>query len=98
LAQFKEIVTVNGILRRLKDAARGKRHEKWRKKLLVSPSRQRSSTPVCFGQGFFLAKNNVTTVEHSPYSPDLTPSDFYLSPSIEIIIKGRRYCDAANII
>jgi hypothetical protein len=47
---------------------------------------------------FFLAKNNVTTVEHSPHSPDLTPSDFYLSPSIEISIKRRRYCDATITI
>jgi hypothetical protein len=25
-----------------------------------------------------LAKNNVTTLEHPPYSPDLIPVDFYL--------------------
>jgi len=28
----------------------------------------------------FVAKNNVTTLEHPPYSPDLEPSDFYLFP------------------
>jgi len=26
----------------------------------------------------FLAKNNVTTLEHPSYSPDLIPADFYL--------------------
>jgi len=27
---------------------------------------------------FFLAKNNVTTLEHLPYSPDLPEVNFYL--------------------
>jgi transposase len=26
----------------------------------------------------FLAKSNVTTLEHPPYSPDLAAADFYL--------------------
>jgi hypothetical protein len=33
--------------------------------------RQCSSTPVGFGQGF-LNKNNVTTLDHLPNSPDLS--------------------------
>ena len=28
----------------------------------------------------FLAKNNVTMLEHPPYSPDLAVVDFYLFP------------------
>jgi len=28
----------------------------------------------------FLAKNNVTALEHPPHSPDLGPADFYLFP------------------
>jgi transposase len=28
----------------------------------------------------FMAKDNVTTLDHPPYSPDLTPADFYLFP------------------
>jgi hypothetical protein len=43
----------------------------------VFPSRQYSSTPVGFGQGF-LSKNNVTKLEHPPYSPDLAEADFYV--------------------
>ena len=27
-----------------------------------------------------LAKNNVTTLEHPPHSPDLDPGDFYIFP------------------
>jgi len=97
MAQFTEIATVNGIIRRLKDVARGKRHEKWRKNCSF-PLHDNAPAYRSVLVKDFLAKNNVTTVEHSPYSPDLTPSDFYLSPSIEISIKGRRYCDATNII
>jgi hypothetical protein len=46
---------------------------------LVSPSRQ------CFGNWSvlvkeFLAKNNVETLEHHPYSSDLAAADFYFFP------------------
>jgi hypothetical protein len=36
----------------------------------------------------FLAKNNVTTLEHPPYSLDLAPADFLPVPSTEIRIEG----------
>jgi hypothetical protein len=64
------------IFRRLRDAVRRKRPEKWKKLQLVSPSRQCYSTPVGFSQGF-LAKDNVTTLEHPPYSFNLDPAEFY---------------------
>jgi len=35
----------------------------------------------------FLAKNNVTTLELPPYSPDLAPADFYLSPQLKSSLK-----------
>jgi len=45
-------------------------------------------------KGVFV-KNNVTTLEHSQYSPDLAPADFYLSlPAL----MERCFCDAADII
>jgi hypothetical protein len=31
----------------------------------------------------FLAKSNVTTMEHPPYNPDQAPDDLYLFPQIE---------------
>ncbi|UYV65965.1 hypothetical protein LAZ67_3006016 [Cordylochernes scorpioides] len=36
----------------------------------------------------FLAKNNVCVLNHSPYSPDLAPCDFYLFPKIKLKLKG----------
>jgi len=46
----------------------------------------------------FLAENSVTTLEHPPYSPDLIPADFYLFPPLKSALKGRRFCDATDII
>ena len=58
-----------------------------------------SSAPVDFGQGFFfLTKNKVMTLEYPPYSADLTAVDFYLFPRLKSALKGRRYCDATDII
>ena len=46
----------------------------------------------------FLAKNNVTTLEHlPPYSPHLPPTDFYLFPRRKSALKGRLFCDATRI-
>jgi transposase len=46
----------------------------------------------------FLAENSVTTVEYPPCSPDLNPADFYLFPPLKSTLKGRRLCDATDII
>ena len=46
----------------------------------------------------FLAKNNVTTLEHSQNSPDLVPADFYLFPALKSALKGRSFYDAIDII
>jgi len=61
---------------------------------VVSPSQQCPSTPVSFGQ----AKNNVTTLEHPLYSPDLAPVDFYLFPQLKSAFKRQCICDATDII
>jgi hypothetical protein len=40
----------------------------------------------------------VTTLEHPLFSPDLSPADFYLFHRLKSALKGRRYCDATDII
>jgi hypothetical protein len=65
----------NDTLRRLGDAITRKRPEKIEHQQLVFPSRQCSRTLVGFGQ-VFPVKNNVTTLRHPPYLPDLTPVVF----------------------
>ena len=39
----------------------------------------------------FLADSQNNIVEHAPYSPDLTPCDFYLFPKITKNVRGRRF-------
>jgi hypothetical protein len=46
----------------------------------------------------FLAKNNVTTLEHLPYPPDIDAADFYPSPRLKSALNGWRRCDATDII
>ena len=63
----------------LMDAVRRKHPEKWRMNswfLLHDNAPAHQSVLV----KDFLANNNVTTLQHPPYSPHLTPANFYLFP------------------
>jgi len=64
---------------------------------VVSPSRQCSSTPVGFGQGF-LIKEQCDNIGASSYPPALAPADFYFFPRLKSVLKGRRFRDATDII
>ena len=46
----------------------------------------------------FLAKSNVTTLEHPPYSTDLDPTEYYLFTRLISALKGRSFYDATDII
>jgi len=67
------------VIRRLRNAARMKRPEKWRTNSWIifhdNASAHRSVLVTDF-----LAKNYVTTLVHSPYSSKLAAADFYLFP------------------
>jgi hypothetical protein len=45
----------------------------------------------------FSASKQITVLEHPPYSPDLDPSDIFLFPEIQEILKGR-LCDEIDDI
>jgi hypothetical protein len=45
----------------------------------------------------FLANNNVTILEHSPYPPNLVPANFSLFPQPKSALKGWHFCDANDI-
>jgi len=36
----------------------------------------------------------MTTLDHPPFTPDLSPATFYLFPRLKSALKGRRLCDA----
>jgi transposase len=78
------------ILRRLRDAIRRKRPEKWRTNSALAHLLDLVKD--------FAGKNNVTTLEHPPYPPDLAAANFYLFPGVKSAMKGRRFCYATEII
>jgi len=39
----------------------------------------------------FLAEKQIPTLDHPPYSPNLTPCDFSLFPKIKAVLKGTRF-------
>lgn len=41
----------------------------------------------------FLTRNRILSINHSPYSPDLAPCDFYLFGKMHLPMKGQRYLD-----
>ena len=45
----------------------------------------------------FFIKNHILTLNHSPYSPDLAPCDFYLFGKLHLAMKGKRYKDVEHI-
>jgi len=66
---------------------------------LVSPSRQCSSTPVGFGQGFLTKeKEQCDNNPASPYSPDVAPADFYLFAPLKSALKWHRFSGATDNI
>jgi len=40
---------------------------------------------------------NVTTLYHSPYSPDLSPPDYFLFPKLKMKLKGHHIVGVAEI-
>ncbi|GBO02642.1 hypothetical protein AVEN_231878-1 [Araneus ventricosus] len=81
------------ILKRLRDAIRRKRPEKWATNnwFLLD----QNAPPH---RSLIVKKYLVTTLQHPPYSPDLAPADFYISPRLKIKLKGHRFVDSDEVI
>ena len=45
----------------------------------------------------FLAKRSIPVVPQPPYSPDLSPCDFFLFPRLKKCLKGRNFGTLQNI-
>ena len=86
--------TVNGpfyiaVLGRLRDAVRRKRPEKWPNSWILH--HDNAPTHSSFVVRQYLAKHNIPTLQHPPYSPDLAPNDFWLFPRLKTKLKGTRF-------
>ena len=75
---------------RLCENVRRKSLQKWQNQnLIIHHDNAPAHRSFKFSQ--FLAKNNMTVIPHPPYSPDLTPCDFFLFPKLKLRMKGRRF-------
>jgi transposase len=81
---------------RLREQIRKKeRPHMWRNSLRLH--HDNASAHSVFQVKEFLAKKNITVVEHAPYLPDLAPSDFFLIPRIKNTVKGEHFDDVDEI-
>jgi len=91
------------VLQRLRNTVRRHRPEKWRPSNWIlhhdnAPAHRTVTTNK------FLAKHNIPSLPHPPYSPDLAPCEFFLFPQLKKTTKGRRFdgiggasqCDETN--
>ncbi|UYV61610.1 hypothetical protein LAZ67_1005533 [Cordylochernes scorpioides] len=46
----------------------------------------------------YLAKHSVSVLPHPPYSPDITPCDFFFFPKLKMTLKGRRFSSSSEVI
>ncbi|UYV60191.1 hypothetical protein LAZ67_1000343 [Cordylochernes scorpioides] len=79
-----------GIMRRLREAVRLKRPERWQNNdwILHVDNAQPHTAHVVLQ---FLAKHSTIQIPHPPYSPDLAPNDFFLYPKLKMKLKGRKF-------
>ena len=78
------------VLRRLRDAVRRHRPEKWRSGNWILHHDNAPAHRVVTTNGF-LAKHNIPSLPQPPHSPDLAPCDFFLFPQLKKTMKGRRF-------
>ena len=45
----------------------------------------------------FLTKRGMSPILHTPYSPDLTPNDFFLFPSVKKVLKGKHFANVEKV-
>jgi len=69
----------------------------WTKALVWFDDVDISAFHSCVVVEEFLATKQITVLEHPAYSPDLTPSDFFLFPKIKEILIRRHFDDIYNI-
>ncbi|UYV71394.1 hypothetical protein LAZ67_8002960 [Cordylochernes scorpioides] len=78
------------VLRRLREAVRQKRPEKWHQKnWLLHHDNARPHKAVTIQ--LYLAKHGIALLSQPPYSLELAPNDFFLYPKIKKVLKGRQF-------
>jgi histone-lysine N-methyltransferase SETMAR len=77
-------------MQRLREALRKRRPDAWQENRWTL---QHDNAPAhsLFLVRDFLAKHAMTVLPQPPYSPDLTPANFFLFPKLKSTLKGRRF-------
>jgi len=78
------------VLQRRREKVRRQRPQLWREQTWqLHHGNAPSHTSVLTHQ--FLVKNKIVVIPHPPYSPDLTPCDFFLLPEMKLKLIGCRF-------
>ena len=78
------------VLKRLWDNVRRKRPDQWWNNTWLL-NHDNAPAHAALLTRRFLTDSNMTVMPHSPYSPDLAPSDFSLFPKLKMKLKGRSF-------
>jgi len=78
------------VLKRMREAVRHKRPQLWTNQNWVL-HHDNAPAHSSFLVRNFLVKNETTVVPQPPYSPNLSPADFFLFPKLKSTLKGRRF-------
>jgi len=77
-------------VRRLRESIHRKQPEKWRDgDWILHHDNAPAHTSHLVQQ--VLAKHGTAQLQQPPYSPDLAPCDFFLSPRLNKVLKGHRF-------
>ncbi|GFV15654.1 mariner Mos1 transposase [Trichonephila clavipes] len=77
------------VLGNLRERIRKNRPEMWKEKSWIF-HQDNAPAHSTLSVKRFLAKHSIPMLEHPPYSPDLTPCDFYLFPKVKSTLKEIR--------
>lgn len=78
------------VMRRLREQIRRKRPDLWKENSWVLHHDNAPSHKAIIVNEF-LAKNSTNTIKQPPYSPDMTPADFFFLPKLKLPLRGTRF-------
>jgi transposase InsO family protein len=84
------------VLKRFVDVMRRKRGELCRDHSLIL-QHDNASAYSSLRVSRFLAGKGISATDHAPYTPDLYPDDFWLSPEHKGVLEGKRFSDVEDI-
>ena len=85
----------NSVLKKVKEFYNKKRPSKgWSGVHLLHDN---ASSHKCEVVNSFLASEKVKVLNHPPYSPDLSPCDFFLFPRLKKMLSGNKYTSRSSL-